>query len=117
MYPQRWKDKKSFMDPRRPVKTADPVAGVDVPRGVNTFQELGDAMGNVPAYMDEVFRRTEGMKIKRDFLEFAERAMAAGNKYLTKTFLSLVIRVCLAATCGSHQRQQRGQLRGVTQTA
>ena len=87
--PAKVEGQKSFMDPRRPVKTADPVAGVDVPRGVNTFQELGDAMGNVPAYMDEVFRRTEGMKIKRDFLEFAERAMAAGNKYLTKTFPQL----------------------------
>lgn len=87
--PRKSEGQKSFVDPRYPVKTLDPASGVDVPRGVNTFKELGDAMGNVPAYMDEVFRRTEGMKIKRDFFEFAERAIAAGNKHLTQTFPEL----------------------------
>ena len=87
--PRKEASDRSFMDPRRPFKTTDPATGLDVNRGLATFDDLGNAMANVPAYLDEVFRRTEGMKLKRDFFEMAERAVAQGNTYLTKAFPQL----------------------------
>lgn len=79
--PPSIKQGERFLDPRDPVKNYDPKTGADVPRGLETFEQMGSPMERLPSYMDEVFRSTEGMKIKRDYMLTMKRAADAGVPY------------------------------------
>lgn len=79
--PPSIKQGERFLDPRDPVKNYDKASGTDIPRGIETFEQLGSPMERLPSYMDEVFRSTEGFKTKRDYMLTMKRAADANVPY------------------------------------
>lgn len=71
--PTNLKGTESFFTPRDPVKTQG------VPRGLRTFDELGDPVNAMPRYLDEVLRSTEGKAIQRDWMLMMQHAAKQGN--------------------------------------
>lgn len=72
-------DQGNFLDPRNIMPNFDRATNRNIPRGAETFEQLGKPMELFNRYVDQLVRHVEGKKVQREYISQMSRAAQAGD--------------------------------------